>query len=1473
MRIFKRLLLTLVMLTILPPALAFALLASEAGSRWLVEIALRHTQGMVSVAGIKGNLLDRVELDSLRVQHGGLELSIEQSVLDWRPWALLDGTLHIETLSLRGWELTPPPAAAEDDKGQESGPIALPERIELPLRLRIDQVVIEDVVIADGGPNQRIDKLALSLSSDETSLRIDSVELAAPSITLALRGAVGSQAPFPIDLQIDWGFAHELATFQGEAAISGDLDRLNLTHQLRQPYLVDTRASVEAPLSDPRWQATMTSEEISWPPVGEDPAETLKITHPELELHGDLTSANAEIALSHSGMGIPPGAWKMSVTANQEEITLARLRGEILGGEVLVSGDYQIEARTGSLNLDAKALTPALAAEGLEETLGKARLDLSGSFAVAGERLRIEALDLHLPEQAILSLSGSADQISGGTPELDLAASWRRLRWPLQGESILVQSLAGSLNLKGVPQDYALTMNGQLEGDPLPPSQWRIEGKGGETRFEITDLLGQLPQGTLSGNASTTWTPTLSARVDLQGKAIHLAKAVPDWSAEMPADLTLMARLEGERFEVRKLTLELPAMEAALQATAEGLLKNDEGLPTINAAAAWENLRWPLSNEPALINTPAGELAFNGSARHYQTTLKAELFGKDIPQGVWTLSGNGDDTGFHIASLVGETLGGEIRGAGELGWSPRVSWQFDLEGESLNPGEQWVELPGEIRLSASTQGALAADGGIPATLHLGPIVGTLRGYPLEVEAEAESGDSGYQLKSFRLRSNDNLIEAEGRLADDTLQAKWRIDLPAIDELLPGGQGALAGEGALAGPLNAPAISARLKGKELSYNDSRLRNLDLDMAIDPLGSEAVRVALNAGPLLMDDVAVLERVSVSADGVIGEHRIAVDGRVDEQRQLALNLVGGFDLDSARWNGRIETVELASGGFGDWRAAQPAELALSSQAASLSRICLRDGGDAALCAALEWAAARGTSFLASLENLPASWLNPNIEATLGGDIKGELGTRGEITADAVFSISEGVIRVPHEQGKKDLRHRGGEIFARVNDTGLSANLQLGLLDNSRISGEFSMPGLTALPPDAKQPIQGQFIADIADINVLTAFVPALGEASGSIQSNLTLGGDLETPRIEGKLLGQEMAATLPRLGLALREITLAAVTDADNPALWNLELGAKSGDGELAVKGRIDIQRQQADLNINGRAFKVIDTPDAKAVISPELQLRASPESIHARGSITLPVVSITPQISVIDMVGGKVASGEARAATPRQSATLPSSDVVIVGREAPADAVAIQPLKTELLLDTDVEVRLGTKVFVDTVGFRSRLEGAVRLRHDIESRELIPIADGEIRIVDGTYRSFGQDLEINQGRLLFSNVPANKPEIDVRAVRRIYDDPQVSAAGIHITGTPEKLDLRLFSEPELDQSAVMSYILTGTAPDNRGQSLGLGTYLRPNLYVGYDVDLLDNSGAFNLRYQIKHNFGVEAEVGESDNVITFSYVLEK
>ncbi|MDV7393745.1 hypothetical protein RZS08_20375, partial [Arthrospira platensis SPKY1] len=130
--------------------------------------------------------------------------------------------------------------------------------------------------------------------------------------------------------------------------------------------------------------------------------------------------------------------------------------------------------------------------------------------------------------------------------------------------------------------------------------------------------------------------------------------------------------------------------------------------PRFDATGQWRALAWPLTG-PAQIESAQGEFAIAGRVEDYRFQLAADLQGPDIPQGRWALNGQGSDRAVRDVEWRGQILEGTLQGTADVAWLPSVTWRVALNGEGLNPGAQWPDVPGQLNLRLRSDGGLEND--------------------------------------------------------------------------------------------------------------------------------------------------------------------------------------------------------------------------------------------------------------------------------------------------------------------------------------------------------------------------------------------------------------------------------------------------------------------------------------------------------------------------------------------------------------------------------------------------------------------------------------------------------------------------------------------------------------------------------------------------------------------------------------------
>jgi translocation and assembly module TamB len=331
--------------------------------------------------------------------------------------------------------------------------------------------------------------------------------------------------------------------------------------------------------------------------------------------------------------------------------------------------------------------------------------------------------------------------------------------------------------------------------------------------------------------------------------------------------------------------------------------------------------------------------------------------------------------------------------------------------------------------------------------------------------------------------------------------------------------------------------------------------------------------------------------------------------------------------------------------------------------------------------------------------------------------------------------------------------------------------------------------------------------------------------------------------------------------------------------LRAEATSGEGLLGVDGELrSLQpRLAGELTVRGDNVLGVNRPEIRAWLSPDLKLALDGRDARLSGTLGVPRADITPSRLERGGVG-------------------PSADQVIVeARDAPP------PEGRGVRVTSEVRIVLGEQVRFDGLGLKTRLAGAITAMDDPARPTR---GRGELRLEGGRYKAYGQDLQIETGRLLFAGGPVTDPAIDLTAYRKPREDIKV---GLKARGPLAAPEFSLFSEPAMSQEEQLSWLVLGrslSATLDAGQrtelssaavSLGLtggeylaqqlaprlgldevtlgarpgeaaelarltiGKYLSPKLFVSYGYGLFEPGHFFRLQYDLAKRVKLVGESG--------------
>ncbi|MEN9460022.1 MAG: hypothetical protein RIS84_42, partial [Pseudomonadota bacterium] len=207
----------------------FLLLWTEIGTQFLFIQAQQYVPAL-HVAQVRGNLLDRLELQGLSYTSSEVNFQSEQTVFVWHSSELLQGKLHLSEFKLNTAKVKLPPSAPAPQP-TEKKPFQKPELpdIKLPLAIQIDDISLQKLSIqqAEQAPIE-INSINLQ-ASVENSLNLQKLLIDLPQLKAELSGNFGLQAPHALNLKLQTSAKLPQVTASGKLEITGDWQKVKLS--------------------------------------------------------------------------------------------------------------------------------------------------------------------------------------------------------------------------------------------------------------------------------------------------------------------------------------------------------------------------------------------------------------------------------------------------------------------------------------------------------------------------------------------------------------------------------------------------------------------------------------------------------------------------------------------------------------------------------------------------------------------------------------------------------------------------------------------------------------------------------------------------------------------------------------------------------------------------------------------------------------------------------------------------------------------------------------------------------------------------------------------------------------------------------------------------------------------------------------------------------------------------------------------
>ncbi|RUO68267.1 translocation/assembly module TamB domain-containing protein [Pseudidiomarina salinarum] len=792
----------------------------------------------------------------------------------------------------------------------------------------------------------------------------------------------------------------------------------------------------------------------------------------------------------------------------------------------------------------------------------------------------------------------------------------------------------------------------------------------------------------------------------------------------------------------------------------------------------------------------------------------------------------------------------------------------------------------------------------------------------ELTANAGNLQLPYQINERPLTINDLNLSVSGHIDDYQLQL--RSDVLALDDKPIAVQ--LAGKGT-----TTSLDLATLKATHNDFNVTASSEIDwrnaLAITVDIEEANTAIPAADGGyPISAEGRIAIADGKVTADGlrlISGDTRLIANGVISNQDTLDIELtipelsqwvdnplVAASATLKARVSGNyneklaieIATLDLDTEEFGRWSNQQPARVELDTRnplgQLTVRNLCLLQGQENPAQICLD---AKPQQQLLEIEvagqRLPLRLLNRLRTEAAAERIVGTLQLSSTTrlvpesmqihsTTGRLYSENTTFVALDEELSS---RLSFWELLWDGNSDLVTVTALAELEDDlGRAYGDFSIRDLAT-----NQSLSGSLDMSLNDLTLLQWVLPDLRYEGATAVGSVAVSGTLKQPQIQGSL---ELAAEeigFAQSGLLLTNVKIAAIDRAQNAEQLEITGQARSGDGWITIDGFVEPLNGVLELQVKGEDFRAVQLPSARVDVNPDLRIKVREQQIHVEGSVHIPYARIE-QPDLGDQLVER------------------SNDVQVVRNGEPVTLIedGIYPVHAS------VRISLGDDILVEAYGFTGNVTGSVRIS---EQPQKAMTVTGSIKVIDGEYTIYGQSLDIQRGVLIYNGGTLDNPGLDLRVART---SSGVGAAdevtvGAQIGGTLLAPDFRLFSNPALPESEILSYLVLGRgsgsgAPDpnlqlqallmlsSRGtdaiggsvqETFGLdefgldsttnpretsfyiGKYLSPKLYVKYGVGLFEDTNTFFIRYKLTEHLLIESATSSEGQGGDIFYTIER
>ena len=598
--------------------------------------------------------------------------------------------------------------------------------------------------------------------------------------------------------------------------------------------------------------------------------------------------------------------------------------------------------------------------------------------------------------------------------------------------------------------------------------------------------------------------------------------------------------------------------------------------------------------------------------------------------------------------------------------------------------------------------------------------------------------------------------------------------------------------------------------------------------------------------------------------------------------------------------------------------------------------------------------------LQGVPMAWLDLLADAQLAN-----LGLRGNLVFDGDWDVRAG----DSLKAKASLARRSGDISIQAEGVtgsavGMGSAISAGVKDARmtltadgdalRISARWDSERAGLAQADfstkitsianegwrwpADAPLAGALRAQLPQVGVWSVLAPPGWRVRGTLDANVALAGTRSVPQWRGTLNADSLALRSIADGIEFSNGRLRTVLNGQRLEINEFSLQGAGGGGAgtgagvgglLNAKGfaewlstgtgttaalskiRIELAAQAQGLRVSARA-------DRRLTVSGNLQAKLLDAKVEIRGALKADqALFILPDENTPSLGGDVVVKSSTKTPGPASApaTAVPTAPAQTAQTPVARDAARATSNSSRMVPDVALILDMGPDFRVQGRGLNTRLAGRLNLVSSAATLG-VPRLTGALTTVRGSYKAYGQQLDIEEGVMRFGG-PYDNPALDILAIR-----PNLTVrVGVQVSGTALSPRVRLYAEPELPDAEKLAWLVLGRSGANGGaeaavlqqaamallggngkglsgglaEALGLdelsfrgsasnadgttsaaavtlGKRLSRDFYVAYERSVAGTLGTVYIFYDLSKRFTLRAQTGEQsaiDLIFTVPY----